>query len=271
MGVLTSLIQFSGSLGNELTAYMLNGKPVVRKKAIHQHQPNTPAQLAQRQRWGLISSTFNGMGNYFKMSFAEMAAEKKNVYACVIQYNIRNAIVGDYPNQTIDFSCVKVGRGSLTPIDSATCKRVGNELIFSWKDNSRKGSARKSDVAMPAVYNKETNRWRSSTNRGTRGDGTCKILVPESWTSDKLELWITFRRANGSLSSDSVYVKFKEDSPKSTIKKSENNKAISVDKCSKPAVNEQFQSDEICDNNINIASNQQMLNVDFESSVSPPE
>lgn len=206
MAKMKSFMQISGSIGSNLVVYMLNGVQVVRTKPIHQNQPNSDKQLAQRNKWRLLCNLLRGHAAYFNLSHAEAKTRGESVFASLMKVNMLNAVVGTYPNQQIDWSKLKLGQGNLNSIDNARCYMLNQRLTVCWNDNSGYGSSRCDDVLMPAIYNKRLNAWRLLTNEAQRADERWTIELPSDWVPSDIELWITLRRKDGSMSSDSIHL-----------------------------------------------------------------
>lgn len=159
MGILTSTIKFKGSIGNELTAYELNGQTVIRKKCVERYRSNTYQQREYRNKFKVVNNFLRGMGDYFRLSFAEMFAMKRNTYSLAVKYNLACAVKGEGSEHYIDYSAAVLGDGPITPIKKARFDIKKDEIIVEWDDNSGEGSALADDWVLPVIFDKTLNLW----------------------------------------------------------------------------------------------------------------
>jgi hypothetical protein len=110
--------EFKGKLGN-LVSYNLKGKTVVRHIGKSK-KPPTEAQLAVRQRMAAVIKFLRPALAFINAGF-ELAVEgtDRHPHNEATAYNYKNALQGEYPNISMDYSKVLVSMGALEPAINA--------------------------------------------------------------------------------------------------------------------------------------------------------
>nr|WP_246164321.1 DUF6266 family protein [Xanthovirga aplysinae] len=124
-----------------------------------------------------------------------------------MSYILKNAIVGNSPDFTIDYTNVLISRGALIgalnpSIDTST----SGIATFSWDDNLVQGSVLATDKSMLLIYN-EWNGEVVFTNSGAaRSAGSQNLSAPDNYTGNTLQFFIAFITEVGLEVSNSSYV-----------------------------------------------------------------
>ncbi|MDZ7681624.1 MAG: DUF6266 family protein [Fodinibius sp.] len=141
---------FSGQVGN-VVGGSWKGIDYMRSKPNNVKDPKTEAQLAQRQKFAMVTSFLKKTKPVVNAGFKTKTKRMTPVNSAM-SYNLKNAISGDYPNQQIDFTSIMVARGDLMPGQDANAEsNTPNQISFSWVDNSGIGSAHATDKVLLAV------------------------------------------------------------------------------------------------------------------------
>jgi len=204
MAKLTSIVQFTGTLGKELTAYECNGKVVIRKKSTKRRKRSTAPQRTQNNKVKLVNAMLKGSAPIMKFTFAEV--NPKYPFAAAGSYNVRNAVVGEVPDQTIDYDLVRVGGGSLPGAENAVFAMSddSHSLFFEWDYDECCAEIGINDIAMPVAYNVERQRWAFCSVGAQRSAGRCCLQLPTAWEVADTVAWLCFRTDDGSRTSNSV-------------------------------------------------------------------
>src|SRR5689334_22434801 len=120
---------------------------------------------------------------------------------------LQTAIVGEYPDFTIDFSKVNVSAntGLENPTNSKAFSNSPGLLTFTWTDNSNLPNASRRDKAMVVVYCEETKQMDYNTAAGQRSDETA-ILKLKNFCGQTVHAWIAFISENQAEISSSTYL-----------------------------------------------------------------
>ena len=165
---------FSGKVG-PVVGYVLNNQAVIRSLPGRSRRPLTPKQIHQRKKFALMNDLLRQLQSLLNITYASVAINMTGSNKA-FSYNVMNAIRGFYPDISIDYKMVLLGRGDLPNIESAkTAPLADGRLAFSWTDNTGTGKAKATDKAFAAVYNEELNDWEYGLNLATRKDGSCVL------------------------------------------------------------------------------------------------
>jgi hypothetical protein len=168
---------FSGTLGTGV-GYVWKGKAVVRSRPPRNRVCNSPLQIQQQAKFALMHKFLKHTLPLVNITFNNLAFQMTG-FNKAFSYNVKNAITGVYPDLTIDYSMVLLGRGDLPNVEMpVTLLSSEGKLIFNWMDNSGKGNAKMTDKAFVAVYCKEEkDGWVYKLDLVTRNIGSCSIDV----------------------------------------------------------------------------------------------
>ena len=165
---------FSGKVG-PVVGYVLNNQAVIRSLPGRSRRPLTPKQIHQRKKFALMNDLLRQLQSLLNITYASVAINMTGSNKA-FSYNVMNAIRGFYPDISIDYKMVLLGRGDLPNVESAqTTPMADGRLAFSWTDNSGTGKAKAMDKAFAAVYNEELNDWEYDMNLATRNQGRCVL------------------------------------------------------------------------------------------------
>ncbi|HSC38640.1 MAG TPA: DUF6266 family protein [Chitinophagaceae bacterium] len=162
----------------------------------------TPAQLNQREKFGFVNRFLHGLGPLVKQSFKELA-NGKTEFQCAVAYNVSNAVSGVYPNYTLHYELVSVGRGTLpnAVLPEAKPGDTPGEIRFVWADNTGIGTAAATDTAIAVIYLAGPDRWAYTNLQAKRSDCSITHAFGMKGTA---HTWLVFVSDNGK-ASDSVY------------------------------------------------------------------
>ena len=194
---------FSGTVGNVVGSYY-NGVNYMRAKPSSYNDAKTEAQLAQRERFGLIQRLLKRLKTFIQAGFPDFVRYGRPLNRA-LSYNIRNAIEGAYPGQTINYANLLVSEGDLTrPQDPVATSPLPGELSIEWINNSDLGSAEQTDQLMLLVYSPVTDDAVEMLEGPTRDAEIYSMMVPQSYEGHPVHVYVAFKNEDGH-TSDSVY------------------------------------------------------------------
>jgi hypothetical protein len=192
---------FSGRIGPVVGAKW-KGKQTMRMRPNYpKNREFSEKQLAQQMKMKLISPFTKKLKNLLKYTFE--AGQGQHGKSQAIGYIMQSAIVGEYPNLSLDFSQVLISRGRIPKPVGYSLTRENDQLIYQWEDNSKTGSASAQDKAILVTYCPKLNMAIYTDEKGKRGDKMA-ILDVDLFKDQKIHCWLAFVRKNGEVS-DSVY------------------------------------------------------------------
>jgi hypothetical protein len=179
----------------------------MRSLATSVSNPNSPAQLDQRARFGTMIKFLKPLTAFLRIGFKNQAV-RMSAFNAAMSYNFSNAITGAYPVYEIDYTQVLVSQGSLPQaLNPTAVSTTAGEIDYSWEDNSSDADAMADDKSVLVVYNPVKKRVVTLEGGNTRTGGSQVITVPASFSGDEVQCYISFQNANGSVISNSQFVK----------------------------------------------------------------
>ena len=195
---------FSGKVGTVIGGNW-KGIDYMRSKAAKVTNPNSKAQKDQRSKFSLVLSFLQPITDFVKIGFKDYAI-KMTAFNSAMSYNVKNAITGEYPNYSMDFSQALVSRGSLAgALNPAAISTATGRIAFSWDDNSAETNAHEDDLAMILVLNQDKKEAVFTTEGSIRDAGTQILTVPDSYSGDSVECFIAFISVDGQVA-NSKYI-----------------------------------------------------------------
>ena len=187
---------FSGKVGSVIGSSW-KGISVMRGIAQSVSNPQTDAQLTQRQKFSITMGFLQPISEFVKTGFKNYAVRKTGINAAM-GYNLRNAITGVYPDQVIDYPNALVSRGSLpAALNQVAASTVAGTVLFTWDDNSDESGASALDKSLLVIYNPEKHQAVTVNQLAERADGTQTVTVPSSFSGDLVQCYIGFIASDG--------------------------------------------------------------------------
>lgn len=167
--------------------------------------PNTQAQQQTRSKFTLLTQYLSLANNFAKMGVSNI--RKSGTWlSLLIGRNFATGTTGVWPNYSIDYSKIKFAFGNVDNAYNTAAQVQGNDMSFSWTDNSGIGTAEEDDTFCFLVINTDKEAAIYDTEAGTRMNRQASVSLPTSWTGDTVEVYSYFRRVKGDEVSDSLYL-----------------------------------------------------------------
>ena len=156
---------FSGTVG-PVVGRSWKGISVMQSKPPSKRRRSTDAQLRQMAKLRLMTPFVSPLTGLLNKTYVR-AVQQMSCFNKAMSYNMRNAIIGDYPDFRINYPLVVLGVGDLlNPFNVSVQSDAEGQIRFAWPDNGGVGSARVTDKAFVAIYCEDSGRWL------TRSGGT---------------------------------------------------------------------------------------------------
>lgn len=196
---------FSGKVGNVIGGNW-KGIDYMRVKPASVHNPRTEGQMDQRTRFAQVLQFLQPMKDFIKVGYKNYAI-KMTQFNSAMSYILKNAVIGSFPNYTIDYANALISRGSLAgALNGSATSSTAGAVEFTWYDNSNEGNAQATDKALILAYNKTKGEAVFVTDGALRTAGTQTLTVPDDFSGDAVECFIAFISADGLSVSNSKYV-----------------------------------------------------------------
>jgi hypothetical protein len=196
---------FSGKVGTVVGA---SWKGIAYMRSLPQkvRNPRTEPQRMQRSKFALTMNFLRPMTGLLRMGW-KMYAHRQSPINAAMSYAIANAVMGTYPNYTIDPSKILISRGGLTPaLNASATASAGASVIFDWDDNSGSSTAKANDKALLVVVNPEKSEAVFDAEGAVRSDTTMSVNLPADWVGATVQTYIGFISEDGREVSNSVYL-----------------------------------------------------------------
>ena len=196
---------FSGKVGTVIGASW-KGIDYMRSIATSVLNPNTPAQLEHRAKFGTMVKFLHSVTSIIRIGFKNQAV-KMSAFNAAMSANFKSAVIGTYPAFVIDFTKVLLSKGNLPgALNPVAVAAIAGAVNFTWDDNTWETDAMADDQTLLIVINPAKEAAVSVKGLITRGVGAQTITLPNSYTGDEVQCYIAFTNANGSVISNSQYI-----------------------------------------------------------------
>lgn len=183
-----------GRVGNVIM-YEMYGKTYVRSRPERYKDKKSEKQLAQRQRLKLAQNLVRHLNPLVRITMKEMSAGRSS-YHTAVSLNLKQAIVGQYPDQYINPAEVILSQGNLILPGSVSLKKTDEGIYLDWSiENQREGHNHPSDNliwCMKDLASFAYADYQITTIKRHQG----KALLPIPHSENPVELWIMFRSAD---------------------------------------------------------------------------
>lgn len=188
----------SGKHGNAVAVVSENGTNFIRMYNPKKKDAKTEAQVAQRAKFTFSAAAITPFHNLFRETMGGSKGMNEGR-----RHAFRNAIVGEYPNYSIDYNKLKLSSGSVdTPVNAEIDVNDGESYI-KW-DFIEALNSRGDDMANVVIYHEESQMILHHKDVSMRKDLQAEIVTPEKWAGSKAQCWVYFTN-EGSMS-DSIYL-----------------------------------------------------------------
>jgi len=181
----------SGKIG-QIVGAKWKGVNYLRVNPSSVANPRTDKQLSARQKFTVTSEFIKPIRQFLKIGFKNWAVQMTPANAA-FSYNIKHAIVGTYPNLTIDYPNALVSRGEIAPaLNQTAASTVAGTILFTWEDNSDEINASANDKTLLLIYDPVKSQAVAINYLATRDSKTETITVPKSFSGDLVQCYIAF-------------------------------------------------------------------------------
>lgn len=181
----------SGKVGN-VVGSSWKGIDYLRVKPASVSQSNTLQQVTIRMKFALMMKLHQPIIEVVRIGFRGFAV-KQSAYNAAVSYNYHNAIVGEYPDFSIDFQAVLISRGNLPgAVNPSAASTEAAKVVVTWEPNTGQGSALATDQAMVVLFNPELMEAVYITSGANRENGTHTLTVPSSWSGTAIHAYVAF-------------------------------------------------------------------------------
>lgn len=180
------------------------GIDYIRSMPASVHNPRTEAQVSQRNKFSLVGKMLKTIVPIIRVGFAGSVGTGKSAFSVAMSYNVKNAVIGLYPDFEIDFDAVKISSGELYGAGNAEATSAAGSITFDW-DTDLLNNAAATDKVILLAFNAVSGEASYDMNAATRADGSGSLAVPPTWDGELVDTYLALTSADGKLVSNSVY------------------------------------------------------------------
>ena len=196
----TTFGKISGRHGTAV-AVNLKGKSVLRV-FTKPSNPRTKAQVAHRAKFEFTSLALNPLRPVIKDGFGNSL----KAYGKAFSIAFKNAVTGEAPNLSIDWSKIVLSTGQLLlPLSVETSKSGPNSLKIDW-DTDLYNTASDDDLVYVALFNEKAQALVYLNAQAIRSVGSVTFDLPTLWELSSLKIWMFFSTSDRSHFSNSVFI-----------------------------------------------------------------
>jgi hypothetical protein len=195
----------NGKIG-DMVFYMLKGQMVCRK--IGKQGKPSINQLANYQAMQVTMDLVKPMKEFIRNSFEpEARGTVKNAHNLAVSYNKKQALQGEYPNISVDYSKVVLSYGELPGARDFSISKTEMGLIVNWNSESYDGGYDGDDILMIQLCFPLIKMGKSLLNASRRDAGSVFITLDEQrQVEGPIEAYACFKSADGKQISNSIYL-----------------------------------------------------------------
>ena len=203
---------FIGKLGASI-GYIRRGTPVVRSLPHVSNKPRTEAQKASSQQFSLAMKLAACVNSFIACGFHPATIGKGAIpQNAFTSYTRNHCMAGEYPDQYIDCSKVKVSIGDISPPIDAMVHSESDLLHFNWTVNPSWSSSVNGDQVMLLAYYPHSRRSDYVIGLALKNQGNATLQKrlgqnkkPDGSSVEVVETYLAFISNDRQQVSDSVY------------------------------------------------------------------
>lgn len=196
---------FSGKVGSVIGSSW-RGISYLRGLGKKSNKPATELQLAQRQRFSLVTAFMAPLLGIVNIGFRNIRKFTASPYSMAVKANLDNAVTGVMPNFTFDFPLVIFSSGNLYGPISNDVQVAAGEITINWNAALNYFSGASSDEGIILVYNVERDVFLTTDAPVVRADATAQVTVPPEFAGDTGHAWMFFASVEGRAVSNTIYL-----------------------------------------------------------------
>jgi len=193
----------SGKIGN-VVGSSWKGVPVLKTKPLSVSNPKTAAQVAQRGSMSAVTHYASLLNSAVIKPLWDRFASRMSGYNSFVQANI-----GEFTGVSVaNWANIKTSKGKMAAVEIEDIDAPKNDVVLTLTFNSAltDAYAQSTDKAYLCAINATNGDVALPATASTRADGASYATFSKNLTAgDLLKVYIAFKRADGTVVSDSAY------------------------------------------------------------------
>src|SRR5699024_5120143 len=128
-----------------------------------------------------------------RVGYGQIRQERATPMNVAVQQNLDRAVIGTYPDFSVDYASVRISEGRLTGGGTVSAQVDTGVLAVSWSTeiNEMMGS-NADDRVYIVLFQPEIDEFMSTPTVPRREDGEVDIVIPEHFLGGTGHVWIFF-------------------------------------------------------------------------------
>lgn len=196
---------YSGKIGNVIGSNWRN-VDYIRSLSRPSKKAASPLQLAQREKFSLITSFLSPLKDLLNIGFSDIQQGSSTGYNQALGEALKYGVMGDYPNLQIDYSKIRISRGALANLAHVRWEEESDhEITLSWQPLRSSIMGNADDSVILLIYNIEKKAF-DLVEENTRADNFLMVQFPEYYSGDTLVGWVFTGHRDGIKTSNSHFL-----------------------------------------------------------------
>ncbi|MHA4896644.1 DUF6266 family protein [Pedobacter sp. PWIIR3] len=205
-----------GRLGNTVV-YIRLGQPVVRSlpRTKKRKKKGTVAQVAARARFAIVTEFIGNINSFTNAGFKLKAQSLigKTAQNMAMSANLKDVIIGEYPDYQIDYSKVLVAEGDLSLPSTPQVELIDQTLKFTWDLDPNSNYDERTSQLMALAYLPARKQAFYLLGNASRyiGEGSMEIDISRANSQgavngNSIEIYMAFVSQDRERISNSIYL-----------------------------------------------------------------
>ncbi|MFD2539209.1 DUF6266 family protein [Sphingobacterium chuzhouense] len=197
---------FSGKAGSVIGSSWksidyIKGLPKKRTK------PMTQDQLVQQARFAVLTRFLMPLTPMVRVGYGQIQSHRATAMNVAVQQNMGRAVVGTYPDFSVDYAAVRISEGRLLGGGTVAATVAAGVLTVNWStDVNDLMDSNADDLVYIVLFQPEIDEFMSTPTLPTREDGEVDITIPDHFLGGKGHVWIFFSDRKAKRVSRSSYL-----------------------------------------------------------------
>lgn len=177
MGIIRGVLGKIDQSVGDVTFTQWKGRNVVKQKVPARNTSNSPAQAAQRLKFGELGKLARALAPGFRVGFRN-AATTTTEYNVFVKRN-SDAVVFTDPGVSVNFEEIEVSAGTVTPLTGVvmTGNPTDRTIKIVWANNSDGNDAQPTDLVYIIALQADSYRTATSLGMSIRSAGAAGIVL----------------------------------------------------------------------------------------------
>lgn len=198
-----ALGKVSGKIGN-ISFSTWKDQTIVKERPSKSKKPASKKQLEQRLKMAKANQFMRTIKEVITLGYRDLTV-KMTGYNAAVRNLLKNAVNGNYPDYSIDYTLVQICRGEIIQIFKPVASSAKTDTVtFTWTTKNGMGKSRPGDKAILVAYCEAMKVSAYMVDGPARSTGTADLELP-GFSGQTVHTWVAFISEDGSDVSDSVY------------------------------------------------------------------